>query len=108
MAEAKKNNDIKIQYVIKSLGKAEEDKEITMVLEPVDKPKMPGKPMQMMTELSGALGMDEEDIAKAKKFTEGLLGEVMKMSSLYQIPVTLDQLKKLNKTIGDKVTVTVQ
>jgi len=107
MVEAKKNNGIAIDYTIRKI-EASEEKKIILVLEPVEKQKMPGKSMQMMADLSGVLGLDDEDIAKGKKLAEGLMANAMEMSSLYQITITQEQLKKLNKTIGDKVTVTVQ
>lgn len=102
----KKNDDIKIEYVIKNLSKAEdENKSILMTLEPVEKPKNQPK---INTDVFSLLGMDKEDSESLKKLGEGFLGDIMKNSSLYQIPITPSQLKKLGKTIGDKVTISVQ
>ena len=102
----KKSDDIKIEYVIKNLSKADdENKSILMVLEPVEKTKIPPK---INTDIFSLFGMDKEDSEALKKLGEGFLGDIMKMSSLYQIPITSSQLKKLGKTIGDHITVTIQ
>lgn len=107
MKNEKKTDGISIEYVIKSLN-ADEEKDVVMVLEPTVKPKIPEKPKRMMAQLSEMMGADQEDLEKATKLGEGLLGEMLNMSSLYQITITSEQLKGLRKSIGDKVTVTVQ
>jgi hypothetical protein len=107
MVEAKKNNGIVINYTIRKI-EASEEKKIILVLEPVEKQKIPGNPLGTLGDLSSLMGLDEEDIAKGKKLAEGMMDQMMQCASLYQITITPEQLKKLNKTIGDKVTVTVQ
>ena len=101
-----KKSEIKISYSIKKIE--QEEKDVIMILDPVEKQQLPEDQLHMSQMFSDMLGIDMEETKQIQKLSEQMLKGLNQVAGLYRIEISLDQLKNLKKTIGDKVTVTIQ